>query len=58
MVEAVNVNSDEKNEQFIPSNDEKALIKQHLGEDAIVDGKHKANVVLTKDQARVRASLI
>ena len=58
MVEAINTNADVKNDEFVPSDEEKTLIKTHLGEEAMVDGKHKANVVLTKDQAMVRASLI
>ena len=49
MVEAVNNNADVKNDEFVPSDEEKALIRIHLGDNAMVDGKHKATVLLTKD---------
>ena len=52
MVEASNQDG------FKPSEAEEALIKKHLGNDAIVDAGYKANVNLTKSEAEYREKLI
>jgi hypothetical protein len=49
MVEATNNNADVKNDEFVPSEEERQLIEKHLGADALVDPKYKASVLLTKD---------
>jgi len=49
MVEAENNNADVKNDAFVPSDEEKALIAKHLGDQAIIDPKYKANVLLSKE---------
>ena len=43
---------------FQASDEEKALIKKLLGDDAIVDPQYKAQVDLTKEQAETRVKLI
>lgn len=51
-------NTDAKNDCFVPSEAEKELINKHLGDGALVDGKFKATVLLTREQAQARAKLL
>ena len=55
MVEA---NEDVKSDDYTPSEQEQLLIVKHLGEAAIVDKKYKSTVVLSREQAAKRRSLI
>ena len=43
---------------YTPSEAEKLMITRHLGEDAIVDGGYKENVVLKKEEAERRVDLV
>ena len=55
MVEA---NAEVKTDEYTPSEAEQLLITKHLGDHAIVDKKYKATVVLSREQADKRRSLI
>ena len=52
------VESSQSSSVFKPSDEERELITQHLGADAIVDEKFKSTVTLTRDQASRRCDLI
>jgi len=47
-----------KTDEYTPSEEEQLLIVKHLGDHAIVDKKFKSTVVLSREQADVRRSLI
>lgn len=47
-----------KADEYEPSQQEQLLILKHLGDDAIVDKKYKSTVVLSREQADKRFSLI
>ena len=47
-----------KTDEYTPSEQEQLLIIKHLGDHAIVDKKFKSTVVLSREQADVRNSLI
>ena len=55
MVEA---NEDSKTDEYTPTAEEQLLITKHLGDNAIVDKKYKSTVVLSREQADKRKSLI
>ena len=52
------VESSQNSAVFKPSDEERDLITQHLGPDAIVDEKFKSTVTLTREQANRRCELI
>jgi len=47
-----------KGDDYAPTHEEQVLIAKHLGDHAIVDRKFKATVVLSREQADTRKSLI
>ena len=48
----------ESSTQYEPTQEARALIFRHLGDEAIIDSGYKKQVLLTKDQAIRRAQLV
>ena len=49
---------DQKSDDYVPSAEEQLLITKHLGDQVIIDKKFKATVVLSREQANWRKSVI
>jgi hypothetical protein len=49
---------EEKNQDFIPTEEEKALIARHLGQGVVVDTGYKKTVNLSLEEADARARCV